>query len=91
MNHREFLGSVRKHLCEKEDGMSRHGGGGKSSSGGKSSGGGKSNGGGKAPMSPQAASRIQSSTATHNGGSVPKGSFASRAQRAADKNDGGKK
>jgi len=40
----------------------------------------------KTPMTPKAASRIQSATAKANGGSVPKGSFASRAQRAAAKN-----
>jgi hypothetical protein len=42
----------------------------------------------KNPMTPGAASRIQSSTAKSNGGKVPKGSFASRAQRAAAKNFG---
>ena len=40
----------------------------------------------KTPMTSKAASRIQSATAKANGGSVPKGSFASRAQRAAAKN-----
>ncbi len=40
----------------------------------------------KTPMTPKAASRIQSTTAKANGGSVLKGSFASRAQRAAAKN-----
>lgn len=34
-------------------------------------------------MSKAAASRIQSATAKANGGSVPKGSFATRAQSAA--------
>lgn len=47
------------------------------------------------PMTQSAASRIQSATAVKNGGSVPKGSFASRAQSAAIKNatisQGGKK
>lgn len=47
------------------------------------------------PMTPKAAARIQSSTASKNGGSVPKGSFASRAQSVATKNattsQGGKK
>jgi len=52
--------------------------------GGKSGGGG---GGGKStPMTQQAASRIQSSTAKSHGGSVPPGSFASRAQGAAARN-----
>lgn len=36
-------------------------------------------------MSSVAASRIQSATAKANGGSVPSGSFASRAQSAASK------
>jgi len=40
----------------------------------------------KTPMTSKAASRIQSATAKANGGSVLKGSFASRAQRAAAKN-----
>lgn len=34
-------------------------------------------------MTQAAASRIQSATATRNGGTVPKGSFAARAQSAA--------
>jgi hypothetical protein len=34
-------------------------------------------------MTPAAAARIQSSTAKANGGVVPKGSFAARAQSAA--------
>lgn len=37
-------------------------------------------------MTKKAASRIQSSTAKSNGGNVSKGSFASRAARAAAKN-----
>ena len=37
------------------------------------------------PMTQAAASRIQSTTARSNGGGVPKGSFAARAQRAAAK------
>lgn len=37
----------------------------------------------KTPMTPQAAARIQSSTATQNGGTVAKGSFAAKAQSAA--------
>ncbi len=37
-------------------------------------------------MTQKAASRIQSSQAKQNGGKVPKGSFASRAQRAAARN-----
>lgn len=49
--------------------------------------GGQSGGGGKStPMTQTAASRIQSSTAKQHGGGVPKGSFASRAQRAAARN-----
>ena len=40
----------------------------------------------KTPMTPKAAAKIQSATAKANGGSVPKGSFAARAQRAAAKN-----
>ncbi|MEO1927595.1 MAG: hypothetical protein ABGX26_02790 [Nautiliaceae bacterium] len=40
----------------------------------------------KIPMTSKAASRIQSATAKANGGRVPKGSFATRAQRAAAKN-----
>ena len=35
------------------------------------------------PMTGQAAGRIQSQTAKGNGGNVPAGSFAARAQRAA--------
>ena len=46
----------------------------------------------KSPMTPAAASRIQSSTAKANGGKVPAGSFSSRAQSGAAKNTGsGKK
>lgn len=46
----------------------------------------------KTPMTPQAAARIQSSTANQNGGTVTKGSFAAKAQSAAAKNSGnGKK
>lgn len=37
-------------------------------------------------MTKEAASRIQSSTAKSNNGQVSKGSFASRAQSAADRN-----
>ena len=37
-------------------------------------------------MTGKAASRIQSGGANRGGGKVPKGSFASRAQRAAAKN-----
>lgn len=39
-------------------------------------------------MTPTAASRIQSSTAKSNGGTVSKGSFSSRASSAAAKNSG---
>lgn len=39
----------------------------------------------KTPMTPEAAARIQSATTKANGGITPKGSFASRAQRAASK------
>ncbi|SKA00870.1 Interferon-induced 6-16 family protein [Oceanospirillum multiglobuliferum] len=39
----------------------------------------------KNTMSKAAAARIQSATAVSNGGSVPKGSFAARAQSAASK------
>ena len=41
------------------------------------------------PMTPDAAARIQAATAKANGGTVPKGSFAARAARAAAK--GGKR
>lgn len=44
----------------------------------------------KTPMTPEAASRIQSSTAKQNSGSVPKGSFAARAQSGAAKNSNNK-
>lgn len=37
----------------------------------------------RAAMTPAAAARIQSATAKAKGGSVAKGSFAARAQRAA--------
>lgn len=37
-------------------------------------------------MTPEAAARIQSATAKSNGGTVPKGSFSSRASSAAAKN-----
>ena len=37
----------------------------------------------KSKMTSKAAARIQSSTAKSNGGKTPKGSFASRAQKAA--------
>lgn len=40
----------------------------------------------KTSMTPKSASRIQSATAKQNGGSVPKGSFASRAQSTAARN-----
>ena len=40
----------------------------------------------KTPMTQSAASRIQSSAAKSNGGGAPKGHFAGRAQRAAEKN-----
>ncbi len=40
----------------------------------------------KTPMTPEAAARIQGHTAKQNGGQVPKGAFAGRAQRAAAKN-----
>ena len=43
---------------------------------------------GKSPMTPQAASRIQSATARASDGQVSKGSFAARAQSAAVKNTG---
>lgn len=39
----------------------------------------------KTKMTVKAASRIMSATASKNGGNVPKGSFASRAQSAAAK------
>lgn len=39
----------------------------------------------KSPMTPNAAARIQGATAKANGGVVPKGSFATRAQSAAAK------
>lgn len=42
---------------------------------------------GKTPMTKEAAARIQSSEAKEHGGGVPKGGFASRAQRAAEKNE----
>ena len=40
----------------------------------------------KTPMTKEAASRIQSSEAKKNDGKVEKGSFAARAQHAADTN-----
>jgi len=40
----------------------------------------------KSTMTRAAASRIQSATAKANGGAVPKGSFAAKAQSAASKN-----
>lgn len=40
----------------------------------------------KSKMTEKDASRIQSSVAKQNGGGVPKGSFAARAQAAAEKN-----
>lgn len=44
---------------------------------------------GKTPMTPAAASRIQSHTAKSNGGTVPKDSFASRATSASARNAAG--
>ncbi|BDA41185.1 probable uncharacterized protein DDB_G0289245 at N-terminal half [Coccomyxa sp. Obi] len=41
----------------------------------------------KHPMSKEAAARIQSATARKTGGEVPKGSFAARAQSAADRHE----
>jgi hypothetical protein len=41
---------------------------------------------GKVPMTKEDASRIQSSEARKKGGKVEKDSFASRAQKAAEKN-----
>jgi hypothetical protein len=40
----------------------------------------------KTPMTTKAAARIQSSTAKQNNGTVPKESFAAKAQKAASKN-----
>lgn len=40
----------------------------------------------KTPMSSVAAARIQSATAKQNGGIVPKGSFAAKAQAVAARN-----
>ncbi|TFH93606.1 MULTISPECIES: hypothetical protein [Vibrio] len=40
----------------------------------------------KTPMTPEAAARIQGNAAKKNGGNVPKGDFAGRAQRAAHNN-----
>ncbi|WP_084644912.1 hypothetical protein [Oceanobacter kriegii] len=40
----------------------------------------------KKRMTPEAAARIQSAEAKRNGGKVKKGSFASKAQKAAAKN-----
>ncbi len=40
------------------------------------------------PMTKEATSRIQSATARQNGGTVPKGSFAARAQSTADRKTG---
>ena len=40
----------------------------------------------KTPMTPSDASRIQSAEAKQHGGQVEKGSFASRAQAAGEKN-----
>ncbi|QQS88288.1 hypothetical protein [Fusobacterium canifelinum] len=42
-------------------------------------------------MTPEAAARIQSATVKSNGGTVPKGSFSSRATSAAAKNSGKEK
>ena len=39
----------------------------------------------KGKMTPKDAARVQGATARKGGGKVPKGSFASRAQRAAAK------
>ena len=44
----------------------------------------------KAPMTPAAASRIQSSEAKANGGKTSKESFSARAQSSAAKNSGKK-
>ncbi len=44
----------------------------------------------KTPMTPKAAARIQADEAKKNGGQVSKGSFAARAQSAAEKNKQGK-
>ena len=41
----------------------------------------------KTPMTPDAAARIQSKEAKKNDGKVEEGGFASRAQRAAAKNE----
>lgn len=38
------------------------------------------------PMTPSAAARIQGAQAKANGGQIAKGSFAARAQSAAEKN-----
>lgn len=43
---------------------------------------------GQTPMTQSDAARIQSATAKANGGHVPKGGFAARAQRAAARNGG---
>lgn len=40
----------------------------------------------KTPMTPKAAARIQADEAKKNDGQVSKGSFAARAQRAAENN-----
>lgn len=40
----------------------------------------------RTPMTPEDAARIQSHTAKQHGGAVPPESFATRAQRAAEKN-----
>ena len=42
-------------------------------------------------ITPEAATRIQSATAKSNVGTVPKGSFSSRATSAASKNTGNTK
>lgn len=47
---------------------------------------GKSSGSSNTPMTPADASRIQSAAAKANGGKVPAGSFAARAQSAAAHN-----
>ena len=60
---------------------------GKGGGGGKGgSSGGKGGGGTSSPMTSDAASRIQASSAKAGDGGVEKGSFASRAQSAAAKN-----
>ncbi|PSC72910.1 seed maturation family [Micractinium conductrix] len=64
------------------------GGGGKSSGGVEGGGGGNGGGGHHTQMTQEAASRIHSAEARANDGRVAKGSFASRAQSAAARNEG---